>query len=344
MSNLLNELEQAKSELNSENQRGALADAAKLAELKAKIEKLTEQLEKTEEAQRQTILNTVDEMKINSIPLRELFSNTTPEMAESAYQIVSVAWKQSLLEEAEKGKKAYAEIFAQLTEEKEARTKLQAHYDELYEQTLKLKTDFSLLTQERDDALAKRDSAVRQLEEAKEEIARLNSQIDDLRKEIAVGAANAPKVIDISASMEAWKAAKEAAEASRPAVYDVQPLDMKQSRFSAKVAETGEEIEFNYLEKGKYREVTAEEAEVFRAEYAAKRAQESAQVDAGEGVELTPPPMQFQDEEDATTDRVDENNSGLEVAGATVTRAEFEALKARVAVLEGKNVEGGEAA
>lgn len=327
MSNLIQELEQAKFELNSENQRGSLADANKVARLKSDIERLTKQIEEQEQAaEQQAIMSTVDEMVINGTPLREMFDISNAEMAEMAYRIVSTAWKQSLLEEAEKGKKAANELSEQLKNEKEAKEKLQVERDELNELTSKLKMDIAMLTQELADAQAKRDSAASQLEEAKAEIARLNGQVDDLRKEIAVGATNAPKVIDIGESIEAFKAAKAAAEAARPAIYDVQPLDFKQSKFSAKRADTGEKIEFSYLEKGKYREVTAEEAEVFRAEYEAKRNQESVSVDTGEGVELSPPPMQFQDEDAA--DRLDNEHAGVEMARENAT------VEERLAALE----------
>lgn len=331
---LVNELEQAKFELNSENQRGSLADANKVARLKSDIERLTKQIEEQEQAaEQQAIMSTVDEMVINGTPLREMFDISNSEMAEMAYRIVSTAWKQSLLEEAEKGKKAANELSEQLKNEKEAKEKLQAERDELAELTSKMKMDIAMLTQELADAQAKRDSAASQLEEAKAEIARLNGQVDDLRKEIAVGATNAPKVIDIGESIEAFKAAKAAAEAARPAIYDVQPLDFKQSKFSAKRADTGEEIEFSYLDKGLYREVTPDEAALFRAEYEAKRNQESVSMDTGEGVELSPPPMQFQDED--TADGLDYEHSGVEMARENATVEErLAALERRVTALE----------
>lgn len=335
MSNLNQELEQAKFEFNQENQRGSIADAYKVAALKAKIEDLTKRIEEQEQAAaHEAIVSTVDDMVINGTPLRELFDIASPEMAEMAYRIVSTAWKQSLLDEADKGKKQSAELSAQLTEEKESRAKLQTEYDELYEATSKLKTDLGFITQELADARAKRDSAASQLEEANKEIQRLKSQVDDLQKEIAVGAANAPKVIDINESLDAWKAAKAEAEAGRQAIYDLKPLDWKQSKYSAKLAETDEYIEFPWTEKGKYREVTAAEAEVFRAEYEAKRAKESATVDAGEGLELTPPSLQFQEGDDitdngtSTVGGVVEGNTSLEVAREDAT------LEERVAALE----------
>ncbi|MNW55101.1 hypothetical protein D3C74_327430 [compost metagenome] len=210
-------------------------------------------------------------MQINGYPLRELFDISNPDMAEQAYRIVSTAWKQSLLEAAEKAKQ---ELDAERYEKELALGMLEevgSEKEDIQVNLKKVMQEKYELVSELEDAKAKRDAAADELEEAKKEIKRLNAQIDDLRKEIAVGAANAPKVIDIGESMKEWVAAKAAAEAAKPAIYDVHAVDFKQSRFSAKLAETDEPFEFGYLEKNKFREVTAEEAEVFRTEFEAKR-------------------------------------------------------------------------
>ncbi len=329
MSNYVQELEQAKFELNTENQRGSLADASKVAVLKARIEELTKKIEEEEQAAaHEAIVSTVDEMVIGETPLRELFDISNPEMAEMAYRIVSKAWKQSLLEAAEKAKQ---ELDAERAEKELALGMLEevgAEKEDIQVSLKKVMQEKVELANLLQDAESKRDAAADELEEAKKEIKRLNAQIDDLRKEIAVGAANAPKVIDIGESMKEWVAAKAAAEAAKPAIYDVKAIDYKQSRFTAKLAETDEPIEFGYLEKNKYREVTAEEAEVFRAEYEAKRSKESVQVDvdAGEGLELTPPVFQGEEDTETTIDSVDEGNPNVEMAGTT--------LEERVAALE----------
>ncbi|MNW50110.1 hypothetical protein D3C74_275510 [compost metagenome] len=348
MSNYVQELEQAKFELNTENQRGSLADASKVATLKSRIEELTKKIEEDEQAAaHEAIVSTVDDMQINGIPLRELFDISDPDMAEKAYRVVSTAWKQSLLEAAEIAKK---ELDAERAEKEMALGLLEevgAEKEDIQVSLKKVMQEKYELANQLEDAEAKRDAAADELEEAKKEIKRMNAQVDDLRKEIAVGAANAPKVIDIGESMKEWVAAKAAAEAAKPAIYDVHPTDFKQSRFTAKLAETDEPIEFGYLEKNKYREVTAEEAEVFRAEYEAKQAAESAKVDTGEGMDLTPPSLQFQDSEESesTANGVDQENASLELAGEAVTREEFEALKARVVALEiNKDVIPGSAA
>lgn len=331
MSNYVYELEQAKYELNTENQRGSLADAGKIAALKARIEELTKKIEEEEKAAaEEAIMSTVDDMVINGTPLRELFDISNPEMAEMAYRIVSTAWKQSLLETVENAKK-------ELDVEKEARNKALELLDKVTAEKEDVQVSLKKVMQEKyeladklADAEAKRDAAAAELEEAKKEIKRLKSQIDDLRKEIAVGAVNAPKVIDIGESMQQFLEAKAAAEAAKPAIYDVEPLDFKQSRYTAKLAATGEEIEFGYLEKGKYREVTAEEAEVFRAEYEAQIATESVpvEVDAGEGMELTPPVFQTEEDTETTAGDMAQGDMDGEVADQALT------LEERVAALE----------
>lgn len=338
MSNYVQELEQAKFELNTENQRGSLADASKVAALKARIEELTKKIEEEEQAAaHEAIVSTVDDMVIGETPLRELFDISNTDMAEKAYRVVSTAWKQSLLEAAENAKK---ELDAERFEKETALGMLEevsAEKEDIQVSLKKVMQEKYDLANQLEDAEAKRDAAAAELEEAKKEIKRLNNELDDLRKEIAVGAANAPKVIDIGESMAEWQAAKAAAEAAKPAIYDVHPTDFKQSRFTAKLAETDEPIEFGYLEKNKYREVSASEAEVFRAEYEAKQATESATVDTGEGLELTPPVFQGESEDDPETavNSVDEGNTNVEMAGATLEERVAELERAVFGVVRG---------
>lgn len=336
MSNYVQELEQAKFELNTENQRGSLADASKVATLKARIEELTKKIEEEEQAAaHEAIVSTVDDMVIGETPLRELFDISNPEMAEMAYRIVSTAWKKSLLEAADNAKK---ELDAERAEKETALGLLEeigAEKEDIAISLKKVMQEKYELVSKLEDAEAKRDAAAAELEEAKKEIKRLNAQVDELRKEIAVGAANAPKVIDIGESMAEWQAAKAAAEAAKPAIYDVAPVDFKQSKFVAKLAETGEEIEFGYLEKNKYREVTAEEAEVFRAEYEAKQTTESATVDNWEGLELTPPVFQGEDDADAPVSDVVEGDLDGEVADQTLEERVAELERAVFGVVRG---------
>ncbi|WP_194843060.1 hypothetical protein [Paenibacillus polymyxa] len=214
--------------------------------------------------------------------------------------------------------------------------KLISENNEISDKLAQSKTELSNAKLEIEDISAKRDAAAAELASAKAEIERLNDHVQDLRTEIAIGAKAATKVVDTNLNTNLAEA-MEKLKSTRPAIYDVQPLDNRGANYKAKLAETDEEITFNYLEKGKYREVTAQEAEQFRrAAEESKRANEDLaqpgeSVDtAGTVVEL---PSQFQTEED-TTDGVAKGNVSESVAGQTVTREEFEELKRRVVIVE----------
>lgn len=139
---------------------------------------------------------------------------------------------------------------------------------------------------EKDDLFEKRDAAAQQLLEAQAEIARLNSHVDDLRKEIAVGASNAPNVIDITsdadleAAAQRLKAKKEqedlekraAKEAARIKIYNVKQLDGTGATFGANRADNDEYITFGWLEKANFIELSDEDAARFRNELEAAKA------------------------------------------------------------------------
>lgn len=326
---LENELAQTRTELHAENQRGALKDSNKVAELEAKLLDLSQRLEveqrlaenKQEHEQRveesqQEIEYIMDTLTAGNLSMRELTMN------EEAYQILRQVVQMTIMDLDQKRLNEIARINDQNSVLIAAKDLLQQQYDKLYENFSDVKAELNTTKAELDDTELKRNAAAGQLEEAKKEITRLNSHIDDLRAEIAVGAKGAVKVTNQNGSLADLV---QQFNATKPAIYDIKPLDNRQSRFQAKMAETDELIEFGYLEKGKYREVTAEEAEVFRTEYETKRAEESIQVDAGEGLELIP--TVFQPEEIAEHG-MDKGNSSMEMAGQAFT------LEDRVAELE----------
>lgn len=326
---LEHELAQTRTELHAENQRGALKDSNKVAELEAKLLDLSQRLEveqrlaenkqehelRVEESQHE-IAYIMDTLRAEGLSMRELTIN------EEAYQILRQVVQMTIMELDEKRLKEVAQLKDHNSVLTASKDSLQKQYDRLYENYAEVKSKLSATEIELEDAELKRDAAADQLEDAKKEITRLNSYNDELRDEIAAGAKETVKVTNSTGNLAELV---QQFNASKPAIYDIKPLDNRQSRFQAKIAETDELIEFGYLEKGKYREVTAEEAEVFRTEYETKRAEESVQVDAGEGMELT---TQVFQESDSSTDRLDEGNVSLEVAGQGTT------LEARVAELE----------
>lgn len=262
----------------------------------------------------------------------------------SVIQAAMMEREEKLLNELNREKQDALEQIAQLRIEKE---KLQSQYDTLYEEANAVRNELNTAIQEKNDAERKRDAAAIELDSANKEIERLNSQVDDLRTEIAIGAKNAIKVYDVKSNMthalEEFKAQRQKEEQEKTAIYDIQPLDNKRSRYSAKLAETDEVIEFGYLEKGRYREVTPEVASTFRAAYEEKRSNED-HAQPGEIVEENGVAPQPNEEAVSIVVGMDEGNTDGEVAAETDKTVEerLAELEERVNNLEQQRL--GEAA
>lgn len=268
---------------------------------------------------------------------------------EPAYQILRsviqsamMEREERLLNELNREKQEALELITQLRIDKE---KLQSQYDKLYEEANGIRNELNAAIQEKNDAERKRDAAAAELESANREVERLNSQVDDLRTEIAVGAKNAVKVInvpqDLNEMIEKFKEQKKKEEESRPAIYNVNPLDHRRSRFSAQYAETDEYFEDYYLYIGKYREVQPEVAATFRAAAEEKRRNED-NAQPGEIVEeasVAPQPI-----EETSGLGLDEGDTDREVAAETAKSVEerLADLEKRVITLEQQRL--GEAA
>lgn len=291
---------------------------------------MTDQIIETQEEQQPTKY-VLDSVNTGDVNVESFFAS------EQAFSVMRLAV------EAKFGtmSNGYKERIDELQKEYEEQiAKLIAENNEMSDKLAQAKTELSNAKLEIKHITMKRDAAASELATAKTEIERLNDHLQDLRTEIAIGAKAATRVVDtnletnLAEEMEKFKQA-------RPAIYDVHQTDNKGSQFTAKLAETDEPITFTWLEKGKYREVTAEEADQFRRAAESKRANEDLaqpgeSVDtAGTVVEL---PSQFQTEEDTTeedtTDGVVKGNVSESVAGQTVTREEFEELKRRVVIVE----------
>ncbi|KAF6578305.1 hypothetical protein G9G54_13595 [Paenibacillus sp. EKM212P] len=321
------QLENLRYELRTEQQKLAAADQNKVAVLTQHITDLEQDIEQDarlaeysqrEEEAHAEIAYILDGLEVDGMKMRQLCSN------EGAYQVLRIAVQEMMSDRDTK----YLEELKRTQEEaaaiKKERDDLQKQYDDLYEKTDGLKKELQAAQEEIVDLGQKRDAAA-------QEIARLNSHIDDLRAEAAVGASAATKVINSNTSgalAEAVKAYKE----SLPAIYDVVQVDNKGSKFKAKLAETAEEITFGWLDKGKYREVTAEQADQFRrAAEEQKRAHEDlAQPGGVEEADVVELPTQFQTQEDA--DGLAQGDAGQQVAGKTVE----ERLTALEAMVFGK--------
>ena len=145
------------------------------------------------------------------------------------------------------------------------------------------------------DLEAKRDAAAAQIDELQSDITRLKADNDNLRKQLEDSAKPKETTEDAKAALERWKN-------SRPAITDLRwKDDSRKTTYLATLVETGEQIEFGYLEKGKYRELTEEEASRFRDEQAASEAEpvQSSETNVipdstlGNGIPLEPPTIEF---------------------------------------------------
>ncbi|ODB56951.1 hypothetical protein A7311_01090 [Paenibacillus polymyxa] len=292
---------------------------ARLAEYSQREEEARAALEATVEENNNQIAYFLDNLTIDGMSMRDLFLNYTKEEQEASYNLLRAVVQQEMMRRDEVRIKENQTL-------KDQNEELQTRYDNLYDTSLEQRNQINDISQ-------KRDAAVGQLEEATAEIERLKKHNDDLQVQLAVGAKNAPKVIDVTNSLEEYKKAKQKAEEAKPAIYYIQPMDNRGANFSAKLAETDEVITFNYLERGKYREVTAEQADQFRrAAEEQKRANEDlAQPGGVEEADVVELPTQFQTEEDST-DGVAKGNASEQVAGKTIE----ERLTALEAMVFGK--------
>jgi hypothetical protein len=365
---LKQQIEQAQAELHAENQRGALKDSHKVAELEGKLLDLSQQLdveqrlaeneqvhEQRVEESHNNIANTLDNLVISGVSMRELFLNETRESAEVAYQAFRSVFQKMMMdsqEESLKEIKFYKDQLAAAKVESEAQQK---RYDDLYEESARQRYEATAKQHELEATLEeterKRDAAVARAEEAESRVAQLESQVDDLRKEIAVGAKRATEVIDIGSesAVELWKrhrdefeAKKQAEEQSKIPIYDLDWADMKRSQYKAKLAATDEEITFRLFEKGNYREVTAQEAESFRRAYQESQRSHEDMAQPGEAVEESAvTPIRPEGGEEHGLDQ-DDANGALEAEAAGSVEERLKALEQRVSALEGQTK--GEAA
>lgn len=325
ISEIKTEIEQLQNDLNAENQRGALKDGTKVAELEKRIAELTQDME-TEQREQQyaqrteevaeEISTAIEEFSVGGLDMRSFCLN------EPAYQTLRIFFHDLLQGQAQKlleeNKSIREETDRTIADLRRETSRLNRENEEQAEQITSTRQELYQVTEENKDLSAKREAAQLEIDELQAEIDRLNSQVQDLRTEIAVGAKSATKVLGTNISGD-MAAAVEAFKASRPAIYDIKPLDLRRSRFTAKLAATDEEITFSYLESGKYREVTPEEAETFRAEYLAAQEQQVSDEDHTHDIpeEVTYTVPYFREDEGAAGG-LDQTDAGGEVAGKTV--------------------------
>ena len=208
----------------------------------------------------------LDNLVIEGLTMRELCVD------EPQYQMLRIAVQNKIINLAEDASKQISELQAEETAQQNALKKrieeFQAKADqesreafEDHETIKQLRVDLSQARSEVADYQGK-------LKNATDEIERLNSHVDDLRKEIAVGARNAYKVTDVDQS-EQLKQLADQIKAARIHVYDVQALDTNRANFTAINAKTGETVTYNWTTSKNYIEITdPNEVEQFRNQHA----------------------------------------------------------------------------
>lgn len=301
----------------------------------SEIEFAAEQTAKHEERIQQSVeqlTNSMDAVEIHGLPLRALFKD------EDCYQLVSIWFKKQLADNTEAFSK---QIQAEQTENKQLRDEVQEQagiISALKQEIEEKDRENGQLKLENAQLEQYRQNATEIIREKDVEIKRLNEHVDTLRMEAAVGAKNAYKVTNIDSGKELAEKIK----ASMIPVTVLEKADMLGKEFRIVLAETGEEKTVPFLEKGKYRLVSQEEAaevaERFRAEQAAKeRVEESATSDPALVDEPELPQFQVPTQND--NERVEsvqsagdgEANAG---EGKTVDADSAKSLEERVAALE----------
>ena len=322
-------IESVRQELNAENQRGALKDSSKVADLESQLNSLIEQINPVVAVENVAEgAYFLDNVEADGINIKNLFINYSEENATMAYGVVRAIVQSEILKLQAQERYKVDMLETELEAIKQNERANQEDYDSLYELLVEKRTEANTLQMNLEDMTHKRKAAADELEEAKAEIERLNSQVHDLRTEIAVGAKNATQVIsvDVAESIENYKKSIVEAEKNKPVIYDVTPLDTRKSKFRAKFAENDEEFEDHYMYlKGKYREVTADEAPSFRREEPQHMDADNIGDIVEEG-ELRPP---FQSSEDSTVSGLDETNHSVEGTGRSLEER-VKALELRV--------------
>lgn len=265
MSNtLMQEIASLESQLQAVGDRNEHVRITNL--LNQKREELNKQAHENRVTQATAEFDDILSLDFGGLTLRQIIGG------ESEYQLVTIELKKSFTAQVENFSRQINEIQASYTEQLRAaedRENQLKRQNESLQQSLSMaqQNEFEA-TRNLQDALAKRDAAARELEDAKKEISRLES----------LGAREAYKVEDTE---EQERQKKELAEKIRKerTIYGKTPIDFKRSRFKAHLAISGQEIEFSYLEQGKYFEIDESEVRQFRSQYPAEPVEPAHVVD-----------------------------------------------------------------
>lgn len=282
----------------------------------------------------------LEKMNLGGMTLRQVVGGA------SEYQLITIELKKAFTAQAEQFSTQLSEQQAVHNEEMRAsqdrENQLQRQNENLQARAI---SQESLLDEasrkanqdalERANLEQSRNNAVAQLEEAKIQIAQQKGHIEDLQTQIAIGVRGAINVIDTE---EEERQKKELADQIRKerTIYDVEWVDViLRNRKKAKLAVTGEEIEFPWTEEGKYFVIPSAEVSQFRNEYPSNQ---EAVSDSPLGHEETPnvtlptaPEATFPElpraeapSVPAVPTAVVEGQQSVEVPGEAITSAQLE--------------------
>lgn len=278
--NLQDQLTEIEAQIAEEVAKGGDKDQNTLAALEQKQAVILMQMDEEQTKQQQEAAQQVrieqataqaayflDNLVIEGLTMRELCVD------EPQYQMLRIAVQNKLINLAEDHIKNIGEVQA---DENAQRVVIQAQLDaaqkkiedndreafEDHETIRQLRADLHQAQLEVTDTQSK-------LKNAGDEIERLNSQVDDLRKEIAVGARNAYKVTDVEQTQQLKQLADQI-KAARIHVYDVEPDNViNPKNYTASRADNGEQVTYNWTQAKNYIEIKdPNEVEQFRQQFA----------------------------------------------------------------------------
>lgn len=183
------------------------------------------------------------------------------------------------------------------------------------------------------DMETRRDAAADELHNAQEEIKRLTADNTSLRAQLESQTQPVATNLNTNLAEIAQKL-----HDKKPAIYNKRwkinerGLEVR-THYTAELAETSETIDIPLLNIGQYRELSEDEASRFRAELENQKAAEAAKLaeEAMANISLVIPKLQETPSDEGH--ELDQENTGMGMAGETVSRAEFEELKKAVDVL-----------
>lgn len=273
----------------------------------------------------------LEKMKFDGMTLRQVIGGSTE------YQLVSIGLKKAFAAQDEAFGTKLSEQQALHNEEMRAS---QERENQLKRQNENLQSVVAareavieeLHRKTNQDALEKanleqsRNNAVAQLDEANQQIAQQKGHIEDLQTQISIGVRGAINVIDTE---EEERQKKELVAQIRKdrTIYDVEWTDeIKRNRKRAKLASTGEEIDFPWTEESKFFVIQEAEVSQFRSEYPSNQeANADSSLGNEETTNVTPPEVIFPDIPSAQAPDVPalsapmvEGLKDLEVPGQTV--------------------------